>query len=196
MARTTKLSSDVTAKIVEALRTGNARRTAARYAGIAESRFYDWMKRGEQEEKGQFREFRETVLKTEAECEVRNISIIQKAAFGYNTKTTRTKTTSYVRTVLGPDKKPLTGKDGNPIQEVVTETETVTTTGHEFDWRASLEWAKRRNRLEWGDSIDINKLPTEQLLELLLITASHEAAETEDRNGLGQEGGGSSDSGS
>lgn len=35
------------------------------------------------------------------------------------------------------------------------------------DWRASLEWLKRRRRTEWGDAIDVSKLTDDQLLRLL-----------------------------
>ena len=44
--RPTKLTPDLQAKIVEALKAGNYAEVAARHVGIASSTFYDWMKRG------------------------------------------------------------------------------------------------------------------------------------------------------
>lgn len=73
--------------------------------------------------------------------------------------------------------------------DAVTRAEAIPEVGHvavianaaiKGDWRASLEWLKRRRRTEWGDTIDVSKLSDEQLLRL--IQAAERSAETQDNN--------------
>jgi hypothetical protein len=80
MSRTTKLTKEVQDKIVFALRAGNYQETAARYAGIDGATFYRWMSRGAEEETGIYSEFCEAVEKAKAEAEVRDVTLIDKAA--------------------------------------------------------------------------------------------------------------------
>lgn len=67
-------------------------------------------------------------------------------------------------------------RDNLKFLEAVTRAEATAEVGHVGvlahaaiggDWRASLEWLKRRRRVEWGDSIDIRKLDDDTLLRLL-----------------------------
>jgi transposase len=37
-------------------------------------------------------------------------------------------------------------------------------TAERGDWKAALEWLKRRRRDEWGDSIDVRKLSDDELI--------------------------------
>jgi transposase len=69
------------ARIIEAVQAGNYMETAAQYANIGLSTFYRWMAEGEGEKapKRQ-REFREAVLQARAQAEVRNVTLIQRAA--------------------------------------------------------------------------------------------------------------------
>src|SRR5689334_607823 len=41
------------------------------------------------------------------------------------------------------------------------------TGGMQRGWRASVEWLKRRRRADYGDTMDIRRIDTEQLLEIL-----------------------------
>jgi len=81
MARPAKLTPYVQARIVEAVQAGNYVETAAQYANIGLSTFYRWMAEGEGDKapKRQ-REFREAVLQARAQAEVRNVTLIQRAA--------------------------------------------------------------------------------------------------------------------
>lgn len=88
----TKLTEEVQARIVEALKHGNYQDAAAAYAGISEATFHNWMARGREEarrladgEKANsketiFLEFFEAVEKARSEAEVRNVMYIQRAA--------------------------------------------------------------------------------------------------------------------
>lgn len=167
MAAPNKFTPEAKKKILDALRVGNTRRASAGAAGISKSLFYEWIQKGEKAKSGEFLDFLDAVTRAEAECEVQNVAILKKAASGWDTKATRTKTKSYQEIYLKDDGTPVLGEDGKPLRKIVTETETVTTEGREFDWRASLEWLKRRKRADWGDSLDIRTLDDETLLRLL-----------------------------
>lgn len=165
--RKSKFTPEVVKKITDALRVGNTRKAAAEASGISESLFYEWIKKGEAARNGPFLEFLEAVTRAEAECEVQNVAIIKKAAAGWETRTVRTKTQTVEEITVDGSGKPIAGADGKPLKTVTTQTETITTEGKEFDWRAALEWLKRRKRADWGDTLDISKIDDETLIGLL-----------------------------
>jgi hypothetical protein len=72
MARPKKLTADLQAQIATALRAGNTKRAAASYAGVGETTLYVWLDRNA--------EFRAAVRKAEADAEVRNVTLVQRAA--------------------------------------------------------------------------------------------------------------------
>ncbi len=81
MARPSKLTPEIQAKIVEAITAGNYLETSARYAGVGVATFYTWMSKGEgKHAKSPYKEFREAVEKARADAEVRNIALIQRTA--------------------------------------------------------------------------------------------------------------------
>jgi hypothetical protein len=67
-----KYNDEVVIRITQALRAGNSRRASCAYAGISEDSFGRWMQ--------DIAEFADTVKKAEADAEVRNVAIIQKAS--------------------------------------------------------------------------------------------------------------------
>ena len=121
MARPTKLTGKIQEKICQAIRAGASRRSAAVYAGIGESTFYEWLKRPD------YSDFSDALEKAEADCEIRNVGIVQKAASGYDVLRKTVKKKEYVR-------------EG----ATVTETETSEVTSHEFSWQAAAWWLERR----------------------------------------------------
>lgn len=92
--RPTKLNEEVQNKIVQAVQAGNYIETAAAYAGINKSSFYEWLKRGEREKQRVEKDSRLRVRKSEedyvsfsnaiekalAVSEMRDVLIIGKAA--------------------------------------------------------------------------------------------------------------------
>jgi hypothetical protein len=141
--RPTIRTPEVEAKLYEALHGGSSVRDACDYAGIHRDTFYEW--------KREFPDFSDNITRAEAECAVRNGAILQKAANGYDTVEVRTteKIAYRERTVKHPD------GTVEEIKEPVPFTEVVTTKGREFDWRASLEWLKRRRRDEWSERQEV-----------------------------------------
>ena len=78
MARPTKLTPEVSQRIVTAIRAGNYAEPAARSAGISPATYYRWLERGAREEEGIHREFHDAVRKAEADAEVHAIVVIRK----------------------------------------------------------------------------------------------------------------------
>lgn len=80
MGRPTKLTKELQAKVIEAVRAGNYIETAAAYAGISKPSLYDWMKRGNNQNKGIYRDFLNAIEKALADAEMRDVLIIGNAA--------------------------------------------------------------------------------------------------------------------
>lgn len=78
--RKTKLTPELIKEFEKWLKVGNYRKTVCDYLGIGETTFYRWMEEGEKAKSGLKREFRESVIKAEAEAEMRNVQIIQREA--------------------------------------------------------------------------------------------------------------------
>ncbi len=80
--RPTKLTPDVQEKIVQAIRAGNYIETAAAYAGVDKKTLYTWMKLGNDCKSGKnvHAQFLHAVEKALADAEVRDVTIIGKAA--------------------------------------------------------------------------------------------------------------------
>lgn len=123
--RPSKKNEATVSRFLEALRAGNTRRASCLYAGFSEDTLARWL--------AAFADFAEDVARAEAECEIRNVLLIQKAA--------------QERDVVVRKRKVL--PDGSVIEEV--------TTRKEFDVAAAQWWLERRRPQEWGrrDKLDV-----------------------------------------
>lgn len=140
MARPTKLTPDVQAKICTAIQAGNYIETASAFAGIGKTALYEWLKRGGDElarvaKSGRLRvrvgeaiyvEFTNAVEEALAQSELHDVLIIQRAASGYEVLVT----------------KEVLDKAGN--------VKVLATNSHEFDWRASAWRLERKFPDRWG----------------------------------------------
>ena len=79
MARPTKLTPEIQARIVTAIRAGNYAEPAARSAGISPATYYRWLRRGERAASGIYRDFYEQVRRAESEAEVHAVAVIRRA---------------------------------------------------------------------------------------------------------------------
>ncbi len=86
MARKTKLNSETQDRILKAISLGLTYKDAAQFAGIGETTFYEWKKKGENASAGKFREFWEALKKAEVEGENVLLQRINDAATGKNSK--------------------------------------------------------------------------------------------------------------
>jgi transposase len=80
MGRISKLSPEVRKRLCDAVAAGNNRTVAAEFAGVGRSTFLSWMAKGRCQKSGPYRDLLDAIKKAEADAEVRNVAIIQKAA--------------------------------------------------------------------------------------------------------------------
>lgn len=81
--RPTKLTPEIQAAIVDAIRRGNYIETAATIAGITKDTLYKWIKRGNACKSGAFKDFSDAIKKAIAESEDHDITVINSAAAMY-----------------------------------------------------------------------------------------------------------------
>jgi hypothetical protein len=81
MAKLNKPTADVLEKVVSAIRAGNHYETAAHYAGLDKTTFWDWMRRGaEPKPVKEFADFFAAVERARAASDVRDVLLIDQAA--------------------------------------------------------------------------------------------------------------------
>lgn len=79
--RTHKLNPQTQQKIIDAITAGNYLETAANYANISKTTLYRWLAEAEQPNAPKrLREFRDAVEQARAAAEVRNVTLVQRAA--------------------------------------------------------------------------------------------------------------------
>lgn len=78
MGRPSKFTEPVRQRILEALRIGCSRRTAAALAGIGEATLRRWLDRGAKETQGGWAEFAQQVAEAEAEPNARALGIVYR----------------------------------------------------------------------------------------------------------------------
>lgn len=150
--RKTKLDKTVRGKIVKALKAGVTVADACQYAGVAEATYYNWIERGKAAEP-EFLEFLEAVTRAKVDAKVTAITTLRAAMSPTVSRTKKThRVTETKENVYG---KPYEYK---LVDEVETETAIP------GDWRAALEYLKRRAPDEWSEKyiLELN-LPTELL---------------------------------
>lgn len=113
--RRTKLSPDVQAKIVRAIKAGNYAEVAARHAGIDISTYMRWKVKGEEGRKP-YREFCAAIADAEAHAQQRAVGIITKAMPGDWKAAAWFLERKYTAQWSKYERHVLTGKDGGPIQ--------------------------------------------------------------------------------
>lgn len=128
--RPTKFDSALADKIVSAIKAGGYVETAAAFAGVSKDTFYQWLRQGAKASSGQFKEFSDAVGRAIAESEMRYVSVVAKAASGY--EVVREKTVTEI------------GSDGK------LHTTTTVDKSHEFNPPAAMWWLERRFPRRWG----------------------------------------------
>ena len=83
MSRPTKLTPDVTARLLQAVRLGATHTLACAAAGIGTRTLYGWVARARRGEEP-FAQFWRNFKQAEAECAVRQLATIEKAAASGN----------------------------------------------------------------------------------------------------------------
>jgi transposase len=78
--RKTKLTPEVQTRIVQAIRGGNYRDTAAAYGGVDETTLYNWMKWGEEKGEGIYFDFFRAVKEAESHAELEMVAQVRLAS--------------------------------------------------------------------------------------------------------------------
>lgn len=78
--RPTKFTQERADRIVQALRDGNFRITAAALAGVSRHTLKSWLARGRAQRRGRYRDFLVRVARAEAEAEADDVRLIHDAA--------------------------------------------------------------------------------------------------------------------
>jgi len=154
MARPTKISDQKITDVQQVILRGGYIETAAAYAGINKSTFYDWLKRGQREKdrvaknpeqrsirkaERPFVEFSDAVERALAQAEVRDLEVVDKAAQGG--REVQRITERYERVV---------DAETGEIQEEYLVNRTEVTETKDPEWRAAAWKLERRNPEKWG----------------------------------------------
>lgn len=79
MGRPTMLNPELQLQIVNYVAAGTPPEIAAQACGVTSTTYYNWMQKG-RDGRAKYAEFFEAVQKARAECEARNVLIIERAA--------------------------------------------------------------------------------------------------------------------
>lgn len=123
--RPTDFTPKTVEKILTGLRNGLTRRAASAQGGITYKTLNQWLKQKSKVI------FVSQVEEAEDAAEADFTGVLKKAAFGHEVRIEKTKT----------------NEDGTSVTTVETR--------WEFDWRAGLEWLKRRRREDWSEQITV-----------------------------------------
>jgi len=78
--RPTKLTPEIQKVIVDAISAGGFIETAVTLAGVSKDTFYQWLKRGNREKSGIYRDFTDSIKKALATAETHYMALIGRAA--------------------------------------------------------------------------------------------------------------------
>lgn len=148
MARKSKRNDKLESKIAEYLSGGSTIKDACAAVGIGEATYYEWVNK--------FPEFSEIATRAQAVARQRAIEAIRLAL---NVTEQKTETTELIKeTRLRTVKRTL--ENGSVVVEQVPYTHErmiakTSTTKIPPDWRAGVEYLKRRDKEHWSDKTTV-----------------------------------------
>lgn len=151
--RRTKYDDKLAADIVKLVGAGCIVADVCARVGIAQSTYFDWLNKRP--------EFLESVNRAKGEANSNAVLSLRKAMMPHDVASRTTKTISETRLRKAKD------KETGAIVEVpytYTKTENSETLSNEFDWRAALEFLKRRDPDNWSEHLIIKVAPTDMEL--------------------------------
>lgn len=144
MGRPTKLDAKLQRQIVKALKTGATIADVCRHVGIHRDTFYEWLKRGEAGE-APYSDFSDAVTRAQEAAKMAAIGTLRTAMSPWTQteKTVETFTETRFR------------RNGEPYEYKRMKT-VETKRRMQGDWRAAVEYLKRRYKDEWGDRLEVD----------------------------------------
>lgn len=155
MARPTKLTKPLQSKIVKLIKTGVSIADACSVVGIEDSTFYNWQQRGEAGE-AEFLEFLEATTQARDAAKVKAIDTLHAAL---SPTIGKTKTVDVFRET----RVNAYGRE----YEFKRTSERESITEYPADWRAAVEYLKRRFPKEWSEKVTLD---VEIKIELVVET--------------------------
>lgn len=195
--RNTLLTPELHKVIVDSLTLGCPIIDACQHVGIHETTYYLWRNRGqaeldrleanpnarERKSEQPFVEFLKDTTRAQAEARRAAVASIRQAygLRGITTENVTTKTVS--ETKLRKKRLP----DGTVVEEPYTWTRTETTktvSQYPSDWRAAMEFLKRRDKENWSDKIvvSIEDLRQKAIEDIRAGRLTYEALAAEDKS--------------
>lgn len=165
--RPTKLNKVLQNRIVAALKTGATIEDACQHVGIVKSTFYDWLHRGNADEPD-FSDFSNAVTRAQADAKMAAMKVLRMAMAPYEEVSTTIEEFTETR---------LT-RSGTPY-DYTRKTEKKVVTRYAGDWRAGVEYLKRRHYGEWGDRSKIDDWRSEAIELIRRGEVAYDALEQE-----------------
>ena len=142
--RKSKLTPELTVAILEHLRKGVPDIHACAAVGITAKTFYEWLKDGEAATTGKKRDFRDSVTRARAEAINTAVDCLHSGMVSSQTKSVAKDTVTETRL----------NKKGEPYKYTKTTIKEHVTEAP-GDWRAGVEYLKRRDNAHWGDQTKV-----------------------------------------
>ncbi len=153
MPRRTKLTPDMQKEIVNALMTGATVTKVCGYVGIHKSTFYTWLARGRSSKRGDFIDFTDAVTRAHAHAHIKATGALTSAMLPSLVTTDSTQTTAETRLRTIKHKDGTLEKRPYEYRKTIQRHSISTQPG---DWRAAVEFLKRRDPANWSATITLS----------------------------------------
>ncbi len=161
--RKSKYTPELHADIMKMLEAGCIVEDICARAGIAVSTYYEWLDKKP--------EFSEAVTRAKGAANVGATMVLRKAMMPHDTGSRTVKTLTETRL-----RKKRTDMGIEEVPYEYTKTERSETVASEFDWRAALEFLKRRDPDNWSEHLVVKVAPADlELIKLLGFESANDA---------------------
>lgn len=159
MGRPSKLTPEVQTQIENLLVIGCTIDDVCGQVGIDRSTYYNWMKWGEEAKEGDYFDFFDACTRAMAKARITAVQALRSAMFVTQTVEESTETVEETRLRKGKDGKETPYK----YTRTITRTRTVKAPA---DWRAAVEYLKRRDPEHWTDRLKVDDWRSEAIEEI------------------------------